>query len=176
MKHLTILIFGFLLSTNLIGQETDSVLILKINDITADIENNPDYLRLHEDGELTKKKLFFEKSVGGFYSNVVYLDSLILMTENEFFYDKNSRTKNEKFYFSDNVLIKFSEEIYDKSNLMHRIEIFYQDQKIIKVNKEIHDNFELDTDKKKSIIAKAKEEISLRQMTTSEWEQIFGKN
>lgn len=176
MKYLIVIIIGLFLSVNLFAQVSDFVTVSKINEITADIDNNSDYLRLHEDGELSKKKLiFFEKTVGGFFSNIVYKDTLILSIENEFCYDRKSRTKNEKFYFTDNKLIKFSEEVHEKGMLRHRIDVFYKDQKIIKVDKEIHDSFKLDIEKKKSIIEKSKREISLRQMTTSEWKQIFGE-
>ena len=137
------------------AQNSDSLVISKIDLIITDIDNNSDYLRLHEDGELSKKKmLFFNKTIGGYYSNIVYKDSLILSTENEYYYNKNDRTHNEKFYFSDNKIIKYIEEVYVKRNLKHKIEIYYKGQEIIKVNQEINDSFKLDNKKKKFIIEK----------------------
>ncbi|BAX81821.1 hypothetical protein [Labilibaculum antarcticum] len=177
MKHLILLIFGFALSINLIAQESDSLLVSKIDKIANDIDNNPEYQRLHEDGELTKKKwMFFEKHVGGFYSNIVYSDSLILSTENEFFYAKQNRTKNEKFYFSEHRLIKYTEKVIVDSILRHRIDAYFDNEGLVKVENEIHDKFLFDLEKQKSIIDKSKKEISLRQMTTSEWVRLFGKN
>ena len=177
MKHLVLIILGFILSVNINAQNSDSLIVSEADRIANYIDNNQDYLRLHEDGKLTKKKLlFFEKRIGSFYSNIVYSDSLILSTENEFFYKKNSRTKNEKFYFKENKLIKYIEEVNENNNLNHRIEAYFDNERMIRVEKEIHDNFVFDIEKQKSIIDKSKEEISLRQMTTSEWKRLFGKN
>tara|TARA_R110001583_G_scaffold63217_2_gene185288 strand:- start:12191 stop:12724 length:534 start_codon:yes stop_codon:yes gene_type:complete len=177
MKQLILLIFGFVLSINLIAQESESLLVSKIDKIANDIDNNSKYQRLHEDGELTKKKLlFFEKHVGGFYSNVVYSDSLILSTENEFFYTKQSRTKNEKFYFRGHRLIKYTEKVFVNSILQRSIVAYFDNERLVKVEKEIHDKFLFDLEKQKTIIEKSKSEISLRQMTTCEWKRLFGNN
>ena len=176
MRHLTGIIWGLLFTFSLSAQLSDSLIISEIITIVNDINNNPDYKRLHEDGELTKRKfLIFEKHIGGFFSNVVYSDTLILSTENEFFYQKNSTTINEKYYFKNNKLIKYNEEIREKDILMHKLSAYFINERLIKTEIETHDNFEFDTEKQKRIIEKSKEEISLRQMTTSEWKQLFGK-
>ena len=176
MRHLITIIWGLLFALCLSAQTSDSLIISEIISNVNDIDNNPDFKRLHEDGELTKKKfLIFEKHIGGFFSNVVYSDTLILSTENEFFYQKNCRTRNEKYYFKDNKLIKYNEEIWEKDNLIHKLSAYFINGRLIKNEIETHDNFEFDKEKQRRIIEKSKEEISLRQTTTNEWKQLFGK-
>jgi len=176
MRHLTIIILGLLFTFSLSGQTSDSLIISEIITIVNDIDNNRDYKRLHEDGELTKRKfLIFEKRIGGFFSNVVYSDTIILSTENEYFYQKNSTTRNEKYYFKDNKLIKYNEETWEKDILMHKLSAYFISERLIKTEIETHDKFEFDNEKQIRIIEKSKEEISLRQMTTSEWKQLYGK-
>lgn len=176
MRHLTVIICGLLFTFSLSGQTSDSLIISEIITNVNDIDNNPDYKRLHEDGELTKRKfLIFEKHIGGFFSNVVYSDTLILSTENGFFYQKDSTTRNEKYYFKDNKLIKYNEGIWEKNILIHKLSAYFINDRLMKTEIETHDNFEFDTEKQKRIIEKSREEISLRKMTTSEWEQLFGK-
>ncbi|KXX66926.1 hypothetical protein [Flammeovirga sp. SJP92] len=176
MNHFIITLLGLFFTVNVIAQESESLIVSRIDSITYDIDNNSDNLGLHEDGELSKKRfLFFKKKIGGYFSNVVYKDTLVLSIENEYYYKKNGRTENEIFYFSENKLIKYSEETYTDKNLNHKVEIYYKDHKLIKVNKDIHDSFKLDAEKKESIIEKSKNEISRRQMTAIEWKRIFGK-
>tara|TARA_R110002020_G_scaffold432607_1_gene642668 strand:- start:1040 stop:1540 length:501 start_codon:yes stop_codon:yes gene_type:complete len=165
---------GLLFTFSLSAQTSDLLIISEINNTVNEIDNNPDYKRLHEDGELTKRELLiFEKHIGMFYSNVVYSDTLILLTENEFSYQKNSTIRNEKYYFKDNKLIKYNEEIWGKDILVHKLCAYFINERLIKI--ETQDNFEFDTEKQKKVIEKSKEEISLRQLTTSEWKQLFGK-
>jgi len=174
--NLILLITGLFLSLNLTAQESDSILVSNIEKTVEDIDSNPNFLRLHEDGVFSKKRfLFFKRRTGSFYSNIVYADSLVLSTENVYSYFKTGKVRTEKFYFKGNKLIKYFKNLStNQEKPAHRIIAYFNNDRLIKVEKEINDDYVFDLEKQSYIIDKAKKEIELRKMTTREWKNLFG--
>lgn len=118
------------------GQNNDSEKIAEIDSLCSTINKleKSEYKTLQSSGVIKNKKLiFFNKTVGGFNEDVIYVNNKILkITYVEFLKDK---VKNERFYFSDNNLIKYEIRTFNEIE-MGKSEInsvaYFENEKLVK--------------------------------------------
>lgn len=165
-----ILLVGIIISPGLSTQMNTDSIVLALKAYIDSTESQQELSKIHIDGLLTKRILVFNKRIGGFYSNLEYLNTNIFSFENQYQFKRKTEIHYNKYYFRDNSLIAYYESIRDVNGLRYQVASFFSDNALITAIVEVDtDDLKFNDLKVQQVSSKAVEALEYWQNVLSDW-------